>query len=148
MVLTPLRYRLFLLLIAAVLVGIGSQSHRWVNAPAPPPPTQTCLNLHQGCRIQWPQGGYAEVRVDQMPRPLQPFSLKVVTDRPQHNLAASFTMLNMEMGFNRYPLTSADGQHWQGTITLPVCTAGHADWRLTLTTDQEQPAALAFTSER
>ncbi len=32
MVLTPLRYRLFLLLIAAVLVGIGSQSHRWVNA--------------------------------------------------------------------------------------------------------------------
>lgn len=148
MVLTPRRYQLLLGLIGLLLLGLWSQSNHWIT-PNPPvsSPLQACTNLQQGCQLHLSDGEIATIQMDSIPQPLKPFTLTITTHRAYQGLAVSFAMINMEMGFNRYPLTSTDQRHWRTTITLPVCTAGRADWRMTLIADQAH-AALAFTSER
>jgi Cu(I)/Ag(I) efflux system membrane protein CusA/SilA len=45
-------------------------------------------------------------------------------------VAVYFTMVNMEMGVNRFDLRQrADGM-WQGQALLPVCSNGRQDWRV------------------
>lgn len=43
------------------------------------------------------------------------------------SVVADFQMQGMDMGKNRYKLQHSAGQ-WQGSITLPVCTASRMDW--------------------
>jgi hypothetical protein len=59
--------------------------------------------------------------------------------------SASFQMVGMDMGFNRYDLrTGADGR-WSVSVTLPVCTVNRADWTAELNLDGEL-YVLAFTT--
>ena len=61
---------------------------------------------------------------------LQPFPLTLVIEGGEvaaQSVVADFLMQGMDMGSNRYRLQPQ--QHgWQGTITLPVCTASRMDW--------------------
>ena len=62
-------------------------------------------------------------------RLMQPFPIQVQF----HGMTASsvtvdFQMRGMEMGVNRLRLEPAGAGLWRGTVILPICTTGRADW--------------------
>lgn len=67
---------------------------------------------------------------------LKPFNISVWTEnKKEENIESveiEFKMKNMNMGFNRFQLTSIPSENnkmrWQGTALLPICVAGRADW--------------------
>jgi hypothetical protein len=62
-------------------------------------------------------------------RPLKPFAISAtIEDSGEIGLVLlDFQMIGMDMGPNRYRLLLQEGQ-WQGSATLPVCTASRSDW--------------------
>ena len=75
-----------------------------------------------------------EVKFSALPSALQPFDLAVQADGVKQ-VYASFVMVGMEMGLNRYRLVAADNKVWRAKVILPVCVAGRRDWVLTLVLD-------------
>jgi hypothetical protein len=47
---------------------------------------------------------------------------------------AEFSMVSMDMGFNRYRFVRADAA-WRLSATLPLCVSGRRDWRMVLLLD-------------
>jgi hypothetical protein len=56
----------------------------------------------------------------------------------------SFSMLNMDMGFNRFDLRQQAETAWEGQALLPVCSMGRRDWRVTVDVVSEPPYAGEF----
>ena len=50
-----------------------------------------------------------------------------------------FTMLNMNMGFNRFGLSQQADKTWRGQALLPVCSMGRRDWRVTVEVAGDKP---------
>jgi len=102
----------------------------------------SCADLAQGCRARLDEvdialGVEGEIKV------LQPFG--VWLRHPGANsVQASFSMVGMDMGFNRYTLKRGDDGVFRGRVTLPVCVAGRGDWVMTLTIDH-QTLTVPFT---
>jgi hypothetical protein len=76
------------------------------------------------------------LRLGDSVQPLKAFPVLVElageTAAKVNQVAVSFTMVNMEMGVNRFALRQrADGM-WQGQALLPVCSNGRQDWRVTV----------------
>ncbi len=110
----------WILLIAAALPGCQPKQ----------PQAVACTDPQQGCE----QAG-VKVRFSAAPTVLTPFML-VVEAPGAKQVSASFAMLGMDMGENRYKLESLnDGRRWQHSIILPVCVAGRSDWQLVLEVD-------------
>jgi hypothetical protein len=69
-------------------------------------------------------------------RPLTLFPLQVRLTGEEasevRKVAVSFTMPNMDMGFNRFDLRQQADETWQGQALLPVCSMGRRDWRVTV----------------
>jgi hypothetical protein len=69
-------------------------------------------------------------------QPLKAFpvlvSLAGETAAKVNQVAVSFTMVNMEMGVNRFALHQRAEGMWQGQALLPVCSNGRQDWRVTV----------------
>jgi len=62
--------------------------------------------------------------------PLTPFKTVVTISGLEVDSAsviADFQMTGMDMGMNRYRLLKKESR-WQGSVTLPVCTASRMDW--------------------
>ena len=59
-------------------------------------------------------------------------------------VAVSFAMLNMDMGFNRFELQQQVDMAWQGQALLPVCSMGRRDWRVTVEAVSEPPYVGEF----
>jgi len=63
-------------------------------------------------------------------RALQPFPVTVLPEAGDQleSVTVTFSMQGMDMGRNRYRLSSGSMGVWNGIVTLPVCSAGRADW--------------------
>lgn len=82
------------------------------------------------------------------PRPLTPFSVQVRLAgegaAQVRQVAVAFTMLNMDMGFNRFDLRPQTEIAWEGQALLPVCSMGRRDWRVTVEVVSEPPYVGEF----
>ncbi len=47
-------------------------------------------------------------------------------------VTVNFSMLNMDMGFNRFDLSQQADKTWRGQAILPVCSMGRREWRVTV----------------
>lgn len=84
------------------------------------PVGSACIAQGQGLRVGIQFSGPIE--------PLRPFQVSLfASGAPVQGVALAFEMPGMDMGRNRYRLL-AEGERWQGTVTLPVCTTGRRDW--------------------
>lgn len=64
------------------------------------------------------------------PSPLNPFSVKVVTEQVQpESVEVEFLMQGMDMGYNHYAL-KLEGSAWQAKVILPMCSLGSNEWIL------------------
>ncbi|MGD9787404.1 MAG: hypothetical protein AB7U30_05555 [Sulfuricellaceae bacterium] len=108
---------------ALLLAGCGQQ----------PAPVAQCPDPMRGCRIA-AGGVQADLRFASPPGTLRPFVLEVAAPGAK-SVAASFTMVGMDMGENRYKLLRTDSGPWRAEIVLPVCVAGRAEWVMTLEVD-------------
>lgn len=93
---------------------------------------QTECNLVQGCTL--PDGTHIRAT------PIgthTPFDITVQNAPPQtQQISVSFSMKNMDMGFNRYNLTRTAPQTWQAArIRLPVCIENRRDYTADINID-------------
>ncbi|MCP5159328.1 MAG: hypothetical protein H6974_07840 [Gammaproteobacteria bacterium] len=76
-------------------------------------------------------------------QPLTAFPVHIELDGKDASKAekvtVSFTMLDMDMGFNRFELRQQADKTWQGQAILPVCSAGRRDWRVTVAVIGKMP---------
>lgn len=100
-----------------------------------------CADIVSGCGL--PLAG-ATVRFDRQPDALQRFHVEVVWPRAGE-LHASFRMLGMEMGYNRYRLIPMADGRWQAEVMLPACIQGRKDWLLMLEAGETR-YQISFTS--
>ena len=87
-------------------------------------------NLIQGCIL--PDG--SKVRATSI-NTHEPFDI-VIENVPQNTgaVSISFSMKNMDMGFNRYNLAQRSPQSWQALqIRLPFCVEGRHDYTADIT---------------
>ena len=96
-------------------------------------PVAKCASLIHGCRIVLSKK-LVEVKFSALPSALKPLDLTVQTDGVKQ-VYASFVMVGMEMGVNRYRLINTGNNSWHAKVILPVCVAGRRDWVLTLVLD-------------
>lgn len=118
-------------LLLAVLVGVVL----WFNPArqAPPATPVSCPDLTRGCPL--PVAGRAlRVGVDRAIRVMQPFELWLQAPGIRQ-ATASFSMPDMDMGFNLYVLRPGADGLLRATVTLPVCVSGSREWLLTLEID-------------
>jgi hypothetical protein len=74
----------------------------------------------------------------------------VAAGPPVRELQLEFTMSAMDMGQNRYRLLP-EGNGWVGLVTLPICTTGRGDWRVTvraLGEERQWEAVFPFEMEK
>lgn len=77
---------------------------------------------------------------------LRPFQLWVTVPDAK-KMQASFTMVGMNMGFNRYVLIPDAAGIFHAQVTLPTCVSGRRDWVMTLDIDGEDRLTVPFTTE-
>ena len=78
----------------------------------------------------------------------EPFDI-VVENVPKNTgaVSISFSMKNMDMGFNRYNLTQQSPQSWQAAqVHLPFCVEGRHDYTTDITIGK-QTFQTAFSAE-
>ncbi len=121
---------------ALLLAGCGQQSA----------PVAQCPDPMRGCRIA-AGGVQADLRFASPPGTLRPFVLEVAAPGAK-SVAASFAMVGMEMGENRYQLARTGSDAWRAEIILPVCVAGRADWLMTLEVDGKSVGIPFVTAGR
>lgn len=91
-------------------------------------------NLIQGCVL--PDG--SKVRATSI-NAHEPFDI-VIENVPQNTgaVSISFSMKNMDMGFNRYNLAQRSPQSWQALqIRLPFCVEGRHDYTADITVGKQ-----------
>lgn len=100
-------------------------------------------NLIQGCVL--PDG--SKVRATSI-NTHEPFDI-VIENVPQNTgaVSISFSMKNMDMGFNRYNLAQRSPRSWQALqIRLPFCVEGRHDYTADITVGK-QTFQTAFSAE-
>ena len=100
-------------------------------------------NLIQGCVL--PDG--SKVRATSI-NTHEPFDI-VIENVPQNTgvVSISFSMKNMDMGFNRYNLAQRSPQSWQALqIRLPFCVEGRHDYTADIAIGK-QTFQTAFSAE-
>ncbi len=69
-------------------------------------------------------------------QPLTTFPIKVELIGEEaakvQKVTVNFSMLNMDMGFNRFDLSQQADKTWRGQAILPVCSMGRREWRVTV----------------
>ena len=78
----------------------------------------------------------ASQKFAQAPSPVQAFAVNV-TAKAGQQVTLRFDMKGMAMGPAAYKLQPLSGGEFMGKVILPVCIQGRADWRATLTVDQQ-----------
>lgn len=87
---------------------------------------EAACNVHAGCTL--PNG--AVVKFSDRVAAKEPFDITLRNVPPQvQEVFVSFSMRDMDMGFNRYKLLrQADGSWAARQIRLPVCVQGRSDY--------------------
>lgn len=85
-----------------------------------------CINPVSGCTFVH-HGTPARISFSSTPETMKPFVITLSHPALQQ-ASASFQMIGMDMGFNRYDLKRGPDGNWTARIVLPVCTASRADW--------------------
>jgi hypothetical protein len=98
----------------------------WQKAPKAPAQTIVCVNPLAGCTFMH-GGAPATLRFSTQPEALRPFALSISAPSLR-KVSASFQMVGMDMGFNRYDLRQDAAGNWTASVTLPVCTVSRVDW--------------------
>lgn len=77
-----------------------------------------------------------------------PFRIRVHNAPAQtQNISVSFSMRDMDMGFNRFDLQKQSDGTWQlDNVRLPLCTAARHDWQIQWKMD-EQHFQAAFQTQ-
>ncbi len=104
-----------------------------------------CGDLVRGCRIELASQP-VEVRFSEPPSALKAFELLVTAPRATQ-VHASFAMVGMDMGLNRYDFVPAGNGLWRARVVLPMCVTGRRDWVMTLTLDQDS-VQIPFSAGR
>jgi hypothetical protein len=105
----------------------------WQKAPKAPAQTIACESPPAGCSFMH-EGMPATLRFSTPPEALKPFVLSISVPGLR-KASASFQMVGMDMGFNRYDLRQDAAGNWTASVTLPVCTVNRADWVAELNLD-------------
>lgn len=125
-----LRYALFGILITSIIMG--GIYRAWHRSSAKVHPV-SCQSPLQTCQFSV-KGHPVQVNFDGAPSGLHPFTLQVMTANASR-VYATFTMRDMDMGYNRYRLIQKTPGLWQAKVVLPVCATGRHDWLITLNID-------------
>lgn len=112
-------------------------------SPQQQAPQVLCQDLAAGCQLGTAAAPVV-IRVDHAPRSMQKFRL-TVDAASARNISADLSMLNMDMGPNRYTLIK-NGQQFYADMMLPMCVSGRNDWVLTLNIDGK-PLAAQFSTQ-
>jgi len=102
-----------------------------------------CINPVSGCTVVL-HGTPARISFSSTPETMKPFVITLSHPALQQ-ASASFQMIGMDMGFNRYDLKRGPDGNWTARIVLPVCTASRADWVAELKLDG-QFYSLSFST--
>ena len=125
-----LRYALIGILISSIVGGgiyrIWHRSSEKIRPVSCQSPLQICQFIIKGQPVQ--------IQFGQPPSGLRPFLLTVMTAKA-HRVYVTFTMRDMDMGYNRYRLTRTNAGIWQAKVILPVCVTGRHDWLVTINID-------------
>jgi len=103
----------------------------------------TCVDLVRGCEIDG-----VTIKFNHQPQVMQPFQLKLQTAGAK-NIYATFTMVGMQMGINRYRLLQQAPGSWAADIILPICAQTRSDWHMNIEmtkNDVLKHYQLTFTS--
>lgn len=127
----------FVLAKVVAVVAFGEvKNEQGLDAPMLP------CQLQNNCQL----GTDTAVRSQEMLRLNEPFHVVLTTNEPIEAVSVSFSMVEMEIGYNRYKLLSDDGKTWRAEIRLPICTLNRADyiatWRVG---DKKYQTALNIT---
>ncbi|WP_263769226.1 hypothetical protein [Propionivibrio soli] len=133
-----MRKPIFLVCIVAVLAlaVITVIAYKYWKAAHPTPdlelPVAACDLNNSTCTVPLPEAG--EIVVDITPRPIpavKPLAVSVkLSDTQAEKLEVDFQGVDMDMGYNRTPLT-ANGSRFTGQAMLPVCVTGRMKWAAT-----------------
>jgi hypothetical protein len=130
------------LLVLVALAGLAIWGALQKTPPAAAQPLP-CADPVAGCNFTH-RGLPARVRFSATPETMKAFILTVSHPALQR-ASASFQMVGMDMGFNRYDLKRGADGNWTARVVLPVCTASRADWVVELKLD-DAFYSLPFTS--
>lgn len=103
------------------------------NTPANTVQAVCNITDHAGC----PFANDATLRLIGVRGNKTPFSIEIrgVPDSTNH-ITASFSMRDMDMGFNRFTLQKQPDGTWRiDSVYLPFCVAGRHDWLITWRVD-------------
>ncbi|MHB1084744.1 MAG: hypothetical protein ACYCZA_07875 [Thiobacillus sp.] len=129
------------LLLVCALLAIAVAGY-WLKRPAEAQavlcadPVAGCTFLHHGADVT--------LHFSAPPTPLEPFALRIHAPGATR-ISASFQMIGMDMGFNRYDLHPAENGGFSANVTLPVCVSGQRNWTLDLDVDGSH-YALPFST--
>jgi hypothetical protein len=118
------------------LVGAGywlAGRDRAADGPPPLPLTvaEPCSVVGEGCIAE--RGAMKlRFRIVSEIQPMQPFEIELEVPDEVDAAGVDFTMVDMDMGLNRYRLVRGEDGLWRGNAMLPVCTTGRRDWLATL----------------
>ena len=103
----------------------------------------TACDLRQGCTL--PNGVQLQFRGLSTQAPFE-MRAQQVPNQAQA-VTVSFSMRDMDMGFNRYELVKqADGSWFRANNRLPVCVQGRHDWLADIAVD-DAVFQVAFVAE-
>ncbi|GHD65927.1 hypothetical protein [Jeongeupia chitinilytica] len=100
--------------------------------------TQQCDDLVAGCRFRLENHDY--VLKSRGPVTTKA-PVELVLSGKADKVGAEWAMAGMDMGSARYAL-QRDGESWQASTILPVCSQKRQDWQLTLDIDRNRIVLL------
>ena len=119
----------------------------WRDAETLPPVAVNlaCPTLATGCAAQIGNRAITIGLADK-PKALQPFQVWVKAPGA-NKVQASFTMVDMNMGFNLYTLRPDKDGVFRAQVTLPACVSGRREWVMTVDIDKANRFAVSFSTE-
>lgn len=127
-----------------LLVGLVVYLNQARRPEGGPPTLLECRDLAAGCTIEL-DGQPVSVGMEGELKALTPFHVWVRAGNAR-KVQASFTMEDMNMGFNLYTLRVDKDGLFRARVTLPVCVSGRRDWVMTLDIDGRR-LAVPFVTE-
>ncbi len=130
---------IILVLVLIAIVGYKYSPLLLPKADLTVTPAAGCnLNLRT-CRADLPGGGGIELTLTPHPIPVvHPFQVEArLSGLSAERIEIDFVGINMDMGYNRQPLSETSDKLFTGQASLPVCVTGRMDWQATLLVESD-----------
>jgi hypothetical protein len=121
---------IWMIVASLLLIAIGGAAYFYLGTAHSDQPVAAkaliCRDMATGCSLD-----ALSIKADRTPEMMRPFKLEV--NLPEAKAVyASFSMRDMDIGFNRYRLVQQPSGGWQAEVTLPICTQSRSDWIMSL----------------